>query len=62
MLVDENTDLLDPTCGSGTSIAAAVSLKARRAVGLDTEQKYVELSHHTVRRRLATDSIIDGVV
>ncbi len=62
MLVDENTDLLDPTCGSGTSIAAAVSLKARRAVGLDTEQKYVELSHHTVRRRMATDTIIEGIV
>lgn len=62
MLVDENTDLLDPTCGSGTSIAAAVSLKARRAVGLDVEQKYVELTHHTIRRRLATDSIIEGIV
>ena len=62
MLVDENTDLLDPTCGSGTAIAAAVSLKARRVVGLDTEQKYVDLSHHTVRRRLATDSVIEGVV
>jgi ParB/RepB/Spo0J family partition protein len=62
MLVDENTDLLDPTCGSGTAIAAAVSLKARRAVGLDSEQKYVDLSHHTVRRRLATDTIIEGIV
>ena len=62
MLVDENTDMLDPTCGSGTAVAAGVSLKARRVVGLDIEQRYVELSHSTVRRRLATDSVIEGVI
>ena len=61
MLVDENTDVLDPTCGSGTAVAAAISLKARRVVGLDTEQKYIDLSHHTIKRRLATDSIVEGI-
>lgn len=62
MLVDENTDFLDPTCGSGTAVAAGVSLKARRVVGLDIEQRYVDLTHHTVKRRLAVDSVVAGVV
>lgn len=35
MGVSELTDFLDPTCGSGTSIRAARSLGARRALGLE---------------------------
>ena len=35
MLVDEHTIMLDPTCGSGTSVRAAFGLKAKRALGLE---------------------------
>src|SRR5215831_2671133 len=35
MLVDENTVLLDPTCGSGSALRAAESLNAKYCLGLE---------------------------
>jgi ParB family chromosome partitioning protein len=35
MVVTEHTDLLDPTCGSGTSIRAAAALGAKSALGIE---------------------------
>lgn len=42
MFVDDNTEMLDPTCGSGQALAAAISLGATRVHGLDIEAEYVE--------------------
>lgn len=40
-LVDETTDILDPTCGSGTSIRAAEDLGARSVLGLELNSEYM---------------------
>lgn len=37
MFVDENTRLLDPTCGSGSSLRAAESLGAKAVLGLEMD-------------------------
>lgn len=37
MVVDEQTSILDPTCGSGTSLRAAESLRAKRVLGLERD-------------------------
>lgn len=44
MLVDEHTTMLDPTCGSGTSVRAAESLGAKLAIGLELDQRMAELA------------------
>ncbi len=41
MLVDETTDMLDPTAGSGAAVNAAESLGARRTLGLEINPDYV---------------------
>jgi DNA modification methylase len=40
MLVDENTDVFDPTCGSGSALRAADSLGARKVFGLEMNPDY----------------------
>ena len=57
MVVDGSTRLLDPTCGSGTSIRAAESLGAATVLGLEIDAEHcdsarVALSKH---RQHATD-------
>ena len=42
LFVDENSECLDPTCGSGTSLVAAEDLGARRVLGWDIDKTYVE--------------------
>jgi DNA modification methylase len=37
MFVDSSSHVLDPTCGSGTSLLAANNLKARRVIGLERD-------------------------
>lgn len=37
MFIDSSSHVLDPTCGSGTSLLAANNLKARRVVGLEQD-------------------------
>lgn len=44
MLVDEHTVMLDPTCGSGTSVRAAESLGAKLAIGLEVDPKMAEMA------------------
>lgn len=48
MLVDEATDVFDPTCGSGSALRVAESLKARRVLGLEVD------SNHARRANQAT--------
>jgi DNA modification methylase len=42
MFVDENTRMLDPTCGSGTSLCAAESLHAAQIMGIELDKDYAE--------------------
>lgn len=42
MLVDETTDVFDPTAGSGTALRAADALGARRIYGLEINPSYTE--------------------
>lgn len=42
MVVDENTRMLDPTCGSGSALRAARSLGAKNLVGLELNKEFVE--------------------
>ena len=47
MVTDGYTEILDPTCGSGTALEAALNLGAKRALGLDVLPQHVL---HTNRR------------
>ena len=42
MTCDSYTEILDPTCGSGTALTVAKRLGARSGLGLDTVSAYVE--------------------
>lgn len=44
MMVDENTRLLDPTCGSGSSLRAARRLGATSVLGLEQNPEFAELA------------------
>lgn len=41
MMVDENTRLLDPTCGGGSALRAAESLGAGHVFGVELNEEYV---------------------
>ena len=45
MLVDENSTLFDPSCGSGSALRAAESLGATRVLGLEVNQQYADLAN-----------------
>ena len=49
MLVSEDTRILDPTCGSGTALAAARWRKAKLIHGLDTDPDAVEQAKRLLR-------------
>jgi DNA modification methylase len=42
MLVDENSLVLDPTCGSGSAIRAAESLRAKHVLGLEINPEFAD--------------------
>lgn len=50
MFVDENTRMLDPTCGSGGSLRAAESLGASYVLGLDINGDFVNAARVALRR------------
>lgn len=49
MLVDENTNLLDPTCGSGAALRAAERLGANSVLGMDIDEQTVGLARGALR-------------
>lgn len=57
MLIDETTDFLDPTCGSGSAIRAAEDLGARTVLGIEKDPQYAQsanlLTENTRRLRRA---------
>lgn len=50
MLVDENTRMFDPTCGSGSSIRAAESLGAQQVLGLEVDWNYCEAARLELKK------------
>lgn len=50
MVVDENTRLLDPTCGSGTSLRAAESLGAKHVLGLELNPTFADNARSALRK------------
>lgn len=49
MFVDENTTLLDPTCGSASALRAAESLGAKRVLGLEKDEEYAKAAQSAMR-------------
>lgn len=50
MVVDENSSLLDPTCGSASSLRAAESLGAKRLLGMDVDERTVGAARQAMRQ------------
>jgi DNA modification methylase len=61
MFVDETTLMLDPTCGSGSSLRAAESLGATYVVGLEENKKWCEDANRAVRKARAEKEGSDHV-
>jgi len=49
MLVDDQTTLLDPTCGAGSALRAAECLGAKRVLGLEINEEYASAAQSTLR-------------
>lgn len=50
MFVDEYAEVLDPTCGSGTSIRAAFNLGAKRSIGLEINPEFAKAADGELTR------------
>lgn len=50
MFVDENTRMLDPTCGSGSSLRAAESLGAKAVLGLELDPEHCKNAQHALKQ------------
>ncbi len=44
MFVDENSYMLDPTCGSGNAVAVADGMQAKLVVGLEKDEEFYNLA------------------
>ena len=49
----EGQVVLDPFCGSGTTLVAAKNL-SRRFIGFEAEQSYVEVARRRLKNELST--------
>jgi len=50
MLVDRNTTVLDPTCGSGSALAASLQLGSPRVLGVELDAENADVARHVVSR------------
>lgn len=50
MFIDEHTAVLDPTCGSGSALNAALLLGAERVLGLEIDQSNADVAATIVNR------------
>lgn len=50
MLVDQNTAVFDPTCGSGSALAVARRLGAPRILGLEIDPENADVARHVLQR------------
>jgi DNA methylase/ParB-like nuclease domain len=51
MLVDQNTDMFDPTAGSGTALVAAEELGARSVCGLELSPEFCTTANDEIQKR-----------
>lgn len=56
MLVDENTSMFDPTCGSGASLRAAENLGAKHVLGLELDKDFAQVA----QKELANSRLLRG--
>ncbi len=61
MYVDEYTRMLDPTCGSGSSVRAALALGAGSALGLELDPQYAEVSRGRLADQLRKARLTEGL-
>jgi len=50
LLVDKNTTVLDPTCGSGSALAASLQLGSPRVLGVEIDPENADVARHVVSR------------
>ena len=50
LIVDKNTTVLDPTCGSGSALAAALQLGSPRVLGVELDAGNADVARHVVSR------------
>lgn len=55
MFVDEHTAILDPTCGSGSALAAAKQLKANRLLGVELDEANADVAKFLLQRVLGVE-------
>ena len=56
-LCDSSSRVLDPTCGSGTSIRAAANAKAEFAIGLELDTSFAEKAQEALAAHLLTTNL-----
>lgn len=52
MVIDEHSAVLDPTCGSGSAIRAAITSGATRYLGLEINSEFANTADETLKRFL----------
>ena len=57
LCVDEYTEMLDPTCGSGSALRAAHGLGAKRVLGLEINPEYADSAQREFDQQLAIESL-----
>lgn len=57
MLVDEHTELFDPTCGSGAAIRAAESLGAKKVLGLEIDPENASAAQDALAKARALSNL-----
>lgn len=61
MFVDEHTTMLDPTCGSGSSLRAAEALGAERVLGLELDPEHCANARSALRQARVKAALSKGV-
>lgn len=59
MLINEYTAVLDPTCGSGSALSAALSLGAERVLGIEIDRSNADVATTIINRRANTQLRLD---
>lgn len=57
LFIDEDTVVLDPTCGSGTALSAATALGARAVMGLDIDLNHITTTERRIQRAQAISTL-----